>query len=195
MPYLANKLHVTVLDTVVDHLDVVTSTLIADPLTARLTIALGSDALEDVLDVRPGLLVATGHQRRAISSTLLTTRDTRADESDTLGSKVLGAAVGVGEVRVTTINDDVTLVEERQKLLNPVIDSRTGLDEEHDTTRRLELANELLVGVSANNGLALGLVLEEVVDLGEGSVVGADGETVISHVQDEVLSPTRAVSI
>jgi hypothetical protein len=36
--------------------------------------------------------------------------------------------------------------------------------------------------------LTLGLVLDEVVDLGNGTVEGNDGETVISGVQDDILS-------
>ena len=54
--YLANQLHVTVLNTVVHHLDVVTGTLVSDPLAAGLAVRLGGDGLEDVLDVWPGLL-------------------------------------------------------------------------------------------------------------------------------------------
>lgn len=134
-----------------DHLDVVTSTLIANPLTASITIALSGDALENVLDVRPGLLVTTGHDGGAVSGTLLTTRDTRTDEADALLGKVLGAAVGVGEVRVTTVDDDVAGVKERQDLLNPLINSLASLDKEHDTAGRLELADKLLNAVGANN--------------------------------------------
>jgi hypothetical protein len=47
---LADQLHVTVLNTVVDHLDVVSSTLVADPLAAGLAVRLCGDRLEDVLD-------------------------------------------------------------------------------------------------------------------------------------------------
>lgn len=46
---LANQLHVTVLNTVVDHLDVVASTLVTDPLAAGLAVRLGGNGLEDVL--------------------------------------------------------------------------------------------------------------------------------------------------
>lgn len=37
-------------------------------------------------------------------------------------------------------------------------------------------------------GLTLGLVVQETVDLGSGTVEGADGETVISRVEDQVLA-------
>jgi hypothetical protein len=50
---LADHLHVTVLDSIVDHLDVVTSASLADPVAAGLTIDLGSNRLEDGLDMRP----------------------------------------------------------------------------------------------------------------------------------------------
>lgn len=36
--------------------------------------------------------------------------------------------------------------------------------------------------------LTLGLVVKEAVNLGGGTVVGADGETVISNVEDQVLA-------
>lgn len=172
-----------------DHLDVVTSTLITDPLAAGLAVALGGDALENILDVRPGLLVATGHDGGTIAGTLLTTGDAGADKAQALGGQVLGAAVGVGEVRVATINDDVTLFEEGQELLDPVVDGLAGLDEEHDAAGALELGDKLLDGVGADNGLALGLVVQEAVDLGDGSVKGADGEAVVGHVENQVLSP------
>lgn len=137
-----------------NHLDVVTSTLVTDPVTASLTIALSSDALEDILDVGPGGLVTTGHEGGTVTGTLLTTRDTTTDEADALLVEVLGAAVAVGEVRVTTVNDDITLLKERQKGLDEVIDGLAGHDQEHDATGTLQLGAELLNGVSTNDGLA-----------------------------------------
>lgn len=167
-----------------NHLDVVTSTFVTDPLAAGLVVALGRDALENVLDVRPGSFVATRHNGGAVAGTLLTTGDTGTDEADALVGKVLCAAVGVGEVRVTTVNDDVALFEEGQEALDPLVDRVAGLDEQHDTAGRLELADKLLDGVGANNRLALGLVVKEAVDLGDGSVKGANGEAVVGHVED-----------
>jgi hypothetical protein len=176
----------------VNHLDVVASTLVTDPLAAGLAVRLGGDALEDILDVRPGLLVATGHDGGTVASTLLTTGDTGTDEADTLGVEVLGAAVGVGEVRVATVNDDVTLLKTvLEEELNEVVDGLTGHDEEHHAAGSLELGDELLDAVCANNGLALGLVLKELVDLGDGAVEGNDGVAVVGGVEDEVLAHDR----
>lgn len=137
-----------------DHLDVVTSTLVTNPVAAGLAVALGGNALENVLNVGPGGLITTGHERGTVTGTLLTTRDTAADEADALAVEVLSAAVAIGEVGVATINDDITLLEERQEGLNEVIDGLAGHDKEHDTTGTLELGAELLDGVSTDDGLA-----------------------------------------
>jgi hypothetical protein len=152
--YLGDELHVTVLDTIVDHLDIVASTLVTNPVTARLAIRLGSDGLEDVLDVWPGLLVTTGHDGRTITGTFFTTRDTSTNESNALLAQVLSTAVGVRVVGVAAIDDDVARVAVRQELLDEVIHSRTSHDEQHHTTRTLELGTELLDGVSTDDGLA-----------------------------------------
>jgi hypothetical protein len=79
-------------------------------LAAWLVVALGRDGLQDILDVWPGLLVTTGHDRGTITSSLLTAGDTGTDEAESLLGKVAGAAVGIGEMRVAAINDDVTLL-------------------------------------------------------------------------------------
>lgn len=154
MTYLTDQLHVTILDTVVDHLDVVAGTLITDPVAASLTFALGGNALEDILNERPGLLVTTGHERGTVTGTLLTTRDTATDEADALLGKVLGTAVAVGEVGVTTINDDIALLKVGQERLNELVDGLSSHNQEHDTAGTLQLSAELLNGVSTDNGLA-----------------------------------------
>jgi hypothetical protein len=170
---LANQLHVTVLDTVVDHLDVVSSTLVTDPLTAGLAVGLCGDRLEDVLEccqkciallrrfshlnVWPCLLVTTGHDAGAVTGTLLSSRDTASDKSNALLGEVLGAAVCVGVVRVTAVDDDVALLDTTlgEEKLDEVVDGLSGHDEHHHATGLLELGDELLDGVCANNGLAL----------------------------------------
>ena len=152
--YLTDQLHVTILDTIVDHLDVVASTLVTNPITAGLSVALSGDALEDVLDVGPGGFVTTGHERGAVTGTLLTTRDTAADEANSLLGEVPGSAVAIREVRVTAINNDVALLKERKEGLDEVIDGLSSHDQEHNATRTLELRAELLNRVGANDGLA-----------------------------------------
>jgi hypothetical protein len=84
-----------------------------------------------------------------MTSTLLTTRHTRADEKKALGLKFLGAADGIRVVGVTTIDDDITLLQVGLELLNEAVDSRTSLDEKNDLARALEFSAELLDRVCA----------------------------------------------
>lgn len=172
------------------HLDVVTSALVTNPLTAWLAVRLGRDALEDVLDVWPCLLVTTWHDRWAVSGTLLATRDTGSNESNALLSEVLGAAVGVWEVGITTVNDDVAGLNTAlgEEGLDEVVDWLACHDEQHHTAWLLELRDELLDALCANNALALGLVLQESVDLRDSTVEGNDGEAVVGGVEDQVLT-------
>jgi hypothetical protein len=79
-----------------------------------------------------------------MSGTLLTTRNTRANEEQALGLELLGAADGVGVVGVTAVDDNITLFEVRLEELDEVIDGLASFDEEDDFARTLQLGNELL---------------------------------------------------
>lgn len=137
-----------------DHLDIVAGTLVTDPVTAGLAVTLGSNALEDVLDIGPCLLVTTGHQAGAVTGTLLTTRDTGSDESDALLGQVSRTTVGVGEVGVTTVNDDIALLAVGEEELDEVVDGLASLDQKHHSSWLLQLGRELLDRVGTNDGLA-----------------------------------------
>lgn len=148
---LGDQLHVSVLDTVVDHLDVVSRTALTDPVATGLTERLGGSLLEDLLDRGPSGGGTTGHQRRTVSSTLFTTGDTGTDEQETLGLELLGPSDRVWVVRVTTVNDDVALFKERLELLNEAVDGGSGLDQQDNLSGSLELLAELLDGVSTDD--------------------------------------------
>ena len=148
---LGDQLHVSVLDTVVDHLDVVSRTTLTDPVATGLTEGLSSGLLEDFLDRGPSGGGTTGHQRGTVSGTLLTTRDTGTDEQETLGLELLGPSDRVGVVRVTTVNDDVALFEERLELLNEAVDGGSGLDQQNDLSGSLKLFAKLLDGVGTDD--------------------------------------------
>lgn len=106
---------------------------------------------EDLLDVGPGGVRATRHEGRSVPGTLLTTGDTGTDEEETLGLELVGSSDGVRVVRVSTVNDDVTLLEEWLELVDEVINGLTGLDEEDDSAGSLEALAELLNRVGADD--------------------------------------------
>ena len=63
-----------------DHLDVVTGAGFTNPITARLIERFGSGGLEDGFDYGPGGWRTTGHKRRAVTGTLLPSRNTGTNE-------------------------------------------------------------------------------------------------------------------
>lgn len=86
-----------------------------------------------------------------VPSTLFATRNTRTNEQETFGLKLLGTADRIRVVRVSSIDDDIALLEVRDELLNEAVNSVTGLDEENDLARALELGHKVLDRVSAND--------------------------------------------
>ena len=142
---------VRILLTVVDHLHVVSRAGLTYPITARLAVDLSGSSLEDILDVWPSGVRTTRHERRTVTSTLLTTRDTRADKEEALGLKLLGAADGVGVVGVTTIDDDVARLKVGNELLDESVNGRPSLDEEDDPSRFLKFGTELFNRKRAND--------------------------------------------
>jgi hypothetical protein len=92
-------------------------------------------------------------------------------------------------MRVAAIDYDIAwLSASLQEGLDERIDSWAGLDENHHTPRLLELLDEFFCAPRANDALALGFVLQEAVDFGDGTVEGYDGEAVIGGVEDQVLA-------
>ena len=61
---------------------------------------------------------------------LLTARDARADEEETLGLELVRPADRVGVVRVAAVDDDVALLEVRGQLVDEGVDGLAGLDED-----------------------------------------------------------------
>ena len=138
-----------------DHLDIVTGSSFADPVTARLAVYLSGSSLEDRFDCGPSSRGTTGHERRAITSTFLTTRNTRTNEEETLRFELLCSANRIGVVRVATIDDDVTLLEIWFELFDEVIDSRTGFDQKDDLSWFFEFGAQFLDGMSSLDICAL----------------------------------------
>lgn len=89
LPYL----HVSILDSIVDHLDVVTSSVLPNPVTAWLLADLSGDPLEDGLDVFPSLRVSPRHEGGAVASTVLSPAHPAANKEQTLLSKGLSTTL------------------------------------------------------------------------------------------------------
>ena len=121
MVSLADQLHVTILNTIVNHLDVMTGTAGTDPFTTGNIFVrshLGSDCLEDRLHQWPSGLAATGHHAGSLESPFFTTRNPGAYIKQALRLDMLGPALGISKMSVATIDDHVTRRHQGNKLID-----------------------------------------------------------------------------
>lgn len=86
-------LHISILYSIVDHLHIVPSSILTHPITARLSIDLGSNRLEDVLNGWPGIGGSSRHQRRAIPCTILSPTHTTTNKENTFLPESLGTTL------------------------------------------------------------------------------------------------------
>lgn len=86
-----------------------------------------------------------------VPSSLLSTRDTGANEQESIGLEFLGAADGIGVVRVATVDDNVPFAEVGLELSDEAVNGITSLDEEDDLARGLKLGDKIRDRVSADD--------------------------------------------
>ena len=187
----ADELHVAVLDAVVDHLHVVAGAVLAHPVAAGLAFgSLGADRLENVLHQRPRRGAAAGHHGRAEARAFLAAGDAGADVEQALALQVLGAADGVGEVRVAAVDDAGRRVRGAAGACS--MKSSTGLPAltismilrgrlRSFTISSIECAPMTLV-----RPLAASFRNSSTLD--DGAVVRDHGVAVVVHVHDQVLA-------
>ena len=108
-----DELHVGVFDAVVHHLHVVAGALRTDVGDAGRAIDLRRHLAHDRLDAAIGFRVAARHHARAVERPLLAAGDAHADEADAGVLQRARAAVGVGELRVAAVDQDVARLEMR----------------------------------------------------------------------------------
>lgn len=79
----------------------------------------------------------------------------------------------------------------RNDHFDKVIDSLTGLYEQHYTSWRLQVLAQVLNTVVTFNFCALGLILKKMINLADSSIEDTDLEAVVVHVQNQVLAYIR----
>ena len=105
--------------------------------------------------------------------------------------RALRAAVGVGILRVAAVDDDVAFFEMRHDLVDHLVDGVARLHHQHHAPWPLQRLNQFFDGVRADDLRALGFVLDEVVNLGNGSIEHGHAEAVVVHVQNQILAHHR----
>jgi hypothetical protein len=90
---------------------------------------------------------AAGHDGRPLARAFLAAGHAGSDEAQAQVAQPLVAALGVGVERVAAVDDDVTLVEQRDELFDHGVDRAAGLDHDHDLARAGQDCDEFLEGL------------------------------------------------
>ncbi|MPM20211.1 hypothetical protein SDC9_66640 [bioreactor metagenome] len=187
-----DELHVAVLDAVVDHLDEVACPVGAHPFAAGGAVFNpGADGLEDVFDMGPGCGRPAGHHGGPLQGAFLSSADSGADIEQSLALHVGRPADGVGEVAVSSVDEDVSLFHEGQKVFDHFVHGLARLDHHHDLPGAFEARYQVLEEKGAENVLPLRPAFDKIGNLVRGTVEHGDGVSPGLHVHDEVFSHDR----
>ena len=98
-----------------------------DICATGLAVRAGRQAVEHWGEMVVGVAAPARHQAGAVQRALFTTGHPHPDELNPAGPRPPGAALGVGEQRVSRIDDDVARLQHRLKLVEDAVDRRTRL--------------------------------------------------------------------
>jgi hypothetical protein len=184
---LGDQLHDSVFDPVVNHLDVVARGAGAQPGDAWLAIHVGRYGLEYRPHAFIGRCGPARHDARATTCAFLAAGDSHAEELDAFGGEGAGAHVGVREVGIACIDDEVSPVKEREHVTDHRVHRRAGRNEHHHCPRLVEQADELLDVRRAAN-VSLPGFLAQGFDLGCVRVISCHREAMVGHVQHYIAA-------
>ena len=149
---LANQLHIAVFDTVVYHFDEMSRTIPADPIATRLTLrGFRGNRLENRFNSFPCTLISARHDRRAVPRAFLSAGDSHADKQNTFFGKVTGASGCIRIIGISSVNDDIALIQKRQQLFDKVVNHRTCLNHQHNFSWFFQFINQVLQRICADN--------------------------------------------
>ena len=92
---------------------------------------------------------------------------------------------------VATVDDNVTLIQERDQFLDEVIDRLPGLDHQENLAGTLQRSYEVLQRMRSIEVKALASTFHEMVNLLNRTVIHDDMEALALHVQRQVLTHHR----
>jgi hypothetical protein len=140
--------------------------------------------------VGPRGLGAPGHDAGSLEGPLFATGDAGAAEEQPGLLDLDRAAVGVGEVGVPPVDEDVALRAEGDEFADEVVDGGARLDHHEDFAGRLEAVDQFLEGVAALEFLPR-MFADELVDLRHRAVEDRHLVAPAFHVENEVLTHHR----
>ena len=101
------------------------------------------------------------------------------------------ASLGVAEIGVAAVDDDVARVEQGRQLREHGVDRDAGLDHQDDLPRSRQRGHELRQGRDAGDAGARGRSREIFLGAQGGAVVDDHGKTVAGDIEGEILAHHR----
>ena len=180
----ADQLHVAVLDAVVDHLHIVAGTAGSDVSDTGNAVDLGTDGFEDRLNDLPRAGRTTGHDGRSLAGSLFSAGNAGPDEEQALFAEILGTTLGVDEVGVSPVDDEISFVEQWDKAFDDLVNriaiigvSAGGrLHKNHDLAGTFEAVDEVFERFGAVE-ILVGVFVDEILHRLRGPVVDRNAET------------------
>ena len=90
-------------------------------------------------------------------------------------------------MRVAAVDDDVAVLQKRQKPVDHAVHGAARLDHNKDLAGLGEALNQLLQAVAADDVFAGGAAIDKVIHLGGGAIEDGHGEALGLHVHDQVF--------
>src|SRR6185312_818854 len=114
-----------------------------------------------------------------------------ADVKQPLALDVFHAARRVFKERIAAVDDNVASLKMRQEMLDELIHRLACLYHQHHAAWALELRHHFLNRMRADDFGALGFIRQEMIHLFHRAIKSDHGESVIVHVQNQVLAHYR----
>ena len=89
---------------------------------------------------------------------------------------------------VAAVNEDITVIQQRQELFNHVVHSLACLDHHEHLARRFEACDQLFEAVAADDVLSYGPAVYKLINLFRRAVENRHREALGLHVHDEVFA-------
>ncbi|KAK7369753.1 hypothetical protein VNO80_11797 [Phaseolus coccineus] len=139
---LRDELHISVFDSVVDHLHEVPRASLANVCDARSVLDLRRDFVKDVVDIVVGGLRTAGHEGGPVARAVFPAGDAHAKVEETFFGDLADAAFGVLVPLVAAVNDAVARLEVVGECGDGLVDGGAGLDKDDDGSGALEGQDE-----------------------------------------------------
>ena len=171
------------------HFDKMPRAVRTDPAAARTAVRRsGADSLEDRPHLRPCRGGAAGHQARPVQRALFPAGNTDAEIELPLRLDIRRATDRVRKMRITAVDQNIPVIQQRQELLDHIVHSLPRFDHHEHPARLFEPCHQLFKRMAADDIPARCTPGYEVVRFFRRAVEHGHREASGFHVEGQILA-------